>query len=114
MKAIKITMLCLLVLIQGISQSYAAQMMVNMSTLNMAEQHDMSDMPCHQSAESSDQASMMQDCCDQDCQCHFLFSAMTQSGFAFNGVKPSALFEQANQPLLSYTSQNLYRPPIFA
>ena len=114
MKAIKITMLCLLVLIQGVSQSYAAQMMANMSTMNMTEQQDISDMPCHQFAGTQDQTSITPECCDQDCQCHFLFSAMTQSGFAFNGVKPSVFFEQTNQTLFSHTSQNLYRPPIFA
>lgn len=116
MKAIKITMLCLLVLIQGISQSYAAQMMANMSMSNISEQQDMRDMPCHQASQSTSepQSVVMNDCCEQDCQCHFLFSAMTQRGFSFQAVQPSNLFDLSHQGLFSHTAQNLYRPPIFA
>ncbi|GAA6135989.1 hypothetical protein NBRC116188_27790 [Oceaniserpentilla sp. 4NH20-0058] len=115
MNAIKITLLCMLVLIQGISQSYAAQMMMNMSIQSsMDAQPEMSDMPCHQATNASESDKQMQDCCEQDCQCHFLFSAMTQHGFVAKAVKPTALFAEADQTFLSYTSQNLYRPPIFA
>lgn len=110
MKSIHMVVLCLTLLIQGISQSYAAQMMTAMTT----SQHDasMQDMPCHEN--TVQQMVATDDCCDHDCECDFLSTAMTSQGFKFAKAPAVSLLTEHFYPLITLQTNHLYRPPIFA
>ena len=112
MKLFNIIMLCLLLLIQGISQSYAAQMMSANATRLSPVMASMSEMPCHEIDNGA--RVTVNDCCDQDCQCHALASAMLMSAFVF-ASSPSVPTRSHFKPsFVSFHSKSLYRPPIFA
>lgn len=112
MKTLNIIMLCLLLLIQGISQSYAAQMMSANATQLAPAMTSMSDMPCH---EMNDTARVtVSDCCDQDCQCHTMASAMFMSVLYFGRAPSVATVARFKPSFVSLHSKSLYRPPIFA
>lgn len=110
MKPLYIIMLCVMLLIQGIGQSYAAQMMTAQATAPVVGSMDV--MPCH---ETQPQASVIvNDCCGQDCQCDMLTCAMIMSLAILHNKAPS---HQATHYLpASFTAiaSNLYRPPISA
>ena len=113
MKSTHLVMLCILLVLQGISQSYAAQMMSAKATASVDTQVMEHEMPCHSEPDSA-QSYAMDDCCDQDCQCHFMGTAMSQHSFHWQAFKtPHPLQIYAPTPLLISLS-NLYRPPIFA
>lgn len=104
-------MLCLLLLIQGISQSYAAQMMAASAT-QPAAMAKMNDMPCHNDSDTAPVT--VNDCCDQDCQCHTLASAMLMSALVFAHAPSVSTVVRFKPSFVSFHSKSLYRPPIFA
>ena len=109
MKPLNIIMLCMLLLIQGISQGYAAQMMsANSTSLPQV----MNEMPCHEIENAG--VSRVNDCCDQDCQCHTMASALIMSAFTLNSGPSVATVTRFKPSFVSYYSKSLYRPPIFA
>jgi hypothetical protein len=112
MKTLNIIMLCLLLLIQGIGQSYGSQMMSAKATTLAPEMSSMSHMPCHEVADNAPVT--MNDCCDQDCQCHTLASAMLMSAFVFASTPSSPTLSYFKSSFFSYSLKSLYRPPIFA
>lgn len=113
MKSTHLVILCVLLVLQGISQSYAAQMMSAKATAQMDTMVMDQAMPCHGQAEET-QPKAMDDCCDQDCQCHFVSSAMSQHSFHWQAFKTPHP-DHGYQPALLVTSlSNLYRPPISA
>jgi len=107
MKPIHITLLCVILLMQGIGQSYAATMMMGIPA---PESSQMMDMPCHQ----TDKQVAMDNCCEQDCHCHFLMSATHHAQLEFSHIKPSAEFTQYAYFFSEKALTSLYRPPIFA
>lgn len=107
MKPLHITLLCVMLLMQGIGQSYAATMMVGMETLEAPE---IMDMPCHENT----QQAKMDNCCEQDCQCHFLFSATHHAQLEFSHIKPSTEHTFYAYSITEKALASLYRPPIFA
>jgi hypothetical protein len=103
-------MLCVMLLIQGIGQSYAAQMMTAKATTLVPA--PMLQMPCHEV--NTDSSATMSDCCDQDCQCQMMASVMIMSAIALPiRPKPSVVSEYTTS-FFSAHSNNLYRPPILA
>lgn len=110
MKPLHIIMLCVILLIQGISQSYAAQMMTaKVTTLAPAS---MMDMPCHEM--STDNSATMNDCYDQGCQCQMMASAMIMNVIALPVRPKPSVVSGYIISFYSTHSKNLYRPPILA
>lgn len=110
MKSLNIILLCMMLLIQGISQSYAAQMMTAGATALPTT--TMVDMPCHEVADDS--AMTMNDCCDQDCQCHVMASAMAMNALIFAHGPSSGTVSYFKASFVSSALKSLYRPPIIA
>ena len=110
MKSRYIILLCIMLLIQGISQAYTAQMMTANAT--QPPQPMMAQMPCHDMA--GNMAMTMDNCCDQDCQCQMMASAMVMSGMVLDHKPDASDFVNYASSSFSAYANNLYRPPITA
>ncbi|MGR6872333.1 hypothetical protein ACU6U9_08505 [Pseudomonas sp. HK3] len=110
MKSLNITLLCMMLLIQGISQSYASQMMSASATT--PSKMLMDNMPCHDA--TIDSAMTMSDCCDENCQCHAMASAMFINTLTFAHVSSSSSVHFYKASSFSSFLKSLYRPPIIA
>jgi hypothetical protein len=114
MKPVHIIMLCVTLLIQGISQSYAAQMMTAQATKSAVETAHK--MPCHDmpSPMQVDTQTAMNDCCDQDCQCDMLTCAMIINTLTAHNRGTSEHVVHRPYSFFTPLTGNLYRPPISA